>query len=89
MQAIKIEEATGLLATRFAPERYQEFRTYEPCPSSLMTARRQSQVGISAEGVDYRGRAVQDSIVLGAERRLSVQAGPRRSAVRRSVPREA
>jgi predicted amidohydrolase len=27
VQAIKIEEATGLLATRFAPERYQEFRS--------------------------------------------------------------
>src|SRR5207249_10257375 len=25
VQAIKIEEATGLLATRYAPERYQEF----------------------------------------------------------------
>jgi predicted amidohydrolase len=27
VQAIKIEEATGLLATRFAPERYQVFRS--------------------------------------------------------------
>jgi predicted amidohydrolase len=27
VQAINIEEATGLLATRFAPERYQEFRS--------------------------------------------------------------
>ena len=27
VQAIKIEEATGLLAARFAPERYQEFRS--------------------------------------------------------------
>lgn len=26
VQAIKVEEATGLLATRYAPERYQEFR---------------------------------------------------------------
>jgi len=26
VQAINVEEATGLLATRFAPERYQEFR---------------------------------------------------------------
>jgi hypothetical protein len=26
-QAIKVEEATGLLATRYAPERYQEFRS--------------------------------------------------------------
>jgi predicted amidohydrolase len=26
VQAIKIEEATGLLASRYAPERYQEFR---------------------------------------------------------------
>jgi hypothetical protein len=25
VQAIKAEEATGLLATRYAPERYQEF----------------------------------------------------------------
>ena len=25
VQAIKVEEATGLLATRYAPERYQEF----------------------------------------------------------------
>ena len=24
---IRVEEATGLLATRFAPERYQEFRS--------------------------------------------------------------
>ena len=27
VQAIKVEEATGLLATRYAPERYQEFRS--------------------------------------------------------------
>ncbi len=27
VQAIKVEEATGLLAARFAPERYQEFRS--------------------------------------------------------------
>ena len=27
VQAIKIEDATGLLATRYAPERHQEFRT--------------------------------------------------------------
>jgi predicted amidohydrolase len=26
VEAIKVEEATGLLATRYAPERYQEFR---------------------------------------------------------------
>jgi hypothetical protein len=26
VQAIQVEEATGLLATRYAPERYQEFR---------------------------------------------------------------
>jgi predicted amidohydrolase len=26
VQAIKVEEATGVLATRYAPERYQEFR---------------------------------------------------------------
>ena len=26
VQAIKVEEATGLLATRYAPERYQEIR---------------------------------------------------------------
>jgi hypothetical protein len=26
VQAIKVEEATGLLATRYAPERDQEFR---------------------------------------------------------------
>jgi hypothetical protein len=26
VQAIDVEEATGLLAHRFAPERYQEFR---------------------------------------------------------------
>ena len=26
VQAIKVEEATGLLATRYAPERYKEFR---------------------------------------------------------------
>ncbi len=26
VQAINVEEATGLLATRYAPERYQEFR---------------------------------------------------------------
>jgi predicted amidohydrolase len=26
VQAIKVEDATGLLATRYAPERYQEFR---------------------------------------------------------------
>jgi predicted amidohydrolase len=26
VQAIKVEEATGLLASRYAPERYQEFR---------------------------------------------------------------
>jgi len=25
VQAIKVEEATGLLATRYAPERHQEF----------------------------------------------------------------
>ena len=27
VQAIRVEEATGLLATRYAPERYQEFRS--------------------------------------------------------------
>ena len=27
VQAIKVEEATGLLATRYAPERYREFRS--------------------------------------------------------------
>jgi predicted amidohydrolase len=27
VEAIKVEEATGLLAARYAPERYQEFRT--------------------------------------------------------------
>ena len=26
VQAINVESATGLLATRYAPERYQEFR---------------------------------------------------------------
>lgn len=26
VQAINVEEATGVLATRYAPERYQEFR---------------------------------------------------------------
>jgi hypothetical protein len=26
VQEIKLEDATGLLATRYAPERYQEFR---------------------------------------------------------------
>jgi predicted amidohydrolase len=30
VQAINIEEATGLLANRYAPERYQEFRTGSP-----------------------------------------------------------
>jgi predicted amidohydrolase len=29
VQTIKVEEATGLLATRYAPERYQEFRMAE------------------------------------------------------------
>jgi hypothetical protein len=27
VQAIDVEEATGLLAARYAPERYQEFRS--------------------------------------------------------------
>jgi hypothetical protein len=27
VQSINIEEATGLLATRYAPERYQEFKS--------------------------------------------------------------
>ncbi len=40
VQAINVEEATGLLATRYAPERYQECRwavadwvTDEPTPA--------------------------------------------------------
>ena len=30
VQAIKVEEATGVLATRYAPERYEDFRSEEP-----------------------------------------------------------
>jgi predicted amidohydrolase len=33
VQAIKVEEATGLLAVRFAPERYQEFRRPPAAPT--------------------------------------------------------
>jgi hypothetical protein len=29
VQAIKVDEATGLLATRYAPERYREFPRVE------------------------------------------------------------
>ena len=35
VQAIKVEEAIGLLATRYAPERYQEFRM-ESAPKSFL-----------------------------------------------------
>lgn len=35
VRAIKVQEATGLLATRYAPERYQEFRM-ESAPKSFL-----------------------------------------------------
>jgi len=35
VQAIKVEETTGLLATRYAPERYQELRM-ESAPKSFL-----------------------------------------------------
>jgi hypothetical protein len=39
VQAIKVEEATGLLAARYAPERYQEFtRSERPTPHAADAA---------------------------------------------------